>query len=239
MTASTNLALVPSTDIAAVLPGQEVADENLVKEVIAEINDAYKQGSVGTMQRVGKILLHRMFGDDMANFATQADKHKSFKALAKSKSLEFSSSHLWYAVALQSPEKVLGESYNQLSDSVQRRLVHVPDDARRVELAQRAATERLSVKAVEALIKAGNTKSDGRGRPALPAAVKLFSKISGAADKLGADTWKITQAEPLKAATAADILKQVKELREALDTWLPQFEAELTRTVQAEQTSAD
>ena len=222
-----------TSNMTGVLPGEKAVDDNLIREVVNELNEAYHQGSVSTMQTVGRILLAKMFADDMAEFATRADKHKSFKALAKSKDLKFSSSHLWYAVALQSPEKIFGAAHGQISASIQRRLVHVPEESKRLELAQRAANENLAVRAVEQLIKETRTKKDDRGRPELPEAVKRFNKIFGVASKLHG--LAIGESATIKAATAADILANVQALRIALDGWLPQFEADLVRRVQAGQ----
>lgn len=221
--------------VAAQLPGQATEDAALVSQVVVEVNTAYETGGLQTMRQIGKIVLERMFGGDVGRFHEAEKSHVSFRALAKHPDLHVSASNLWYSIAIEDNFRLLGDAAQQLGASQHRRLVHVADEAARVELAHRTIDEGLTIERLEAEIIAARKPALGeakRGRPALPTTVKQFGLFKRTVADLG--NVVATDLQGLDAPKATAMLEEARALQTTLAVWLGQLQAELEKRVEAE-----
>jgi hypothetical protein len=195
----------------------------LLERVEHEINDAYEGQRLHFLDKVGSIIVKHLWGGDVAK-ANLED--PVLKALFDSKGVKCSQPNLWYAVRLQTnPEEVFGQTWQSLSVSHRKRLLHVADDKRRRELADRVKEKNLSVKDLEDAINAnkhGDDDPSKRGPKKLPPAAKHFYSVGKSfTELLNTDATKLDGLTPKRAD---ELLGQVEELRKLVTDWLPLFE---------------
>ncbi len=212
------------------LPGQVLADTELVDSVAANVRRTYTAGGLMTLLAVGKVVLDALYGGSYDKFAAVGRAHASFRALAARRDIGISASSLWYAVALHENVLLLGrDDAQRIPLSQHRMLVHVRDPAARVELARRTIAEHWTVKQLEALIPPRQVVVPGkrlRGRPAMAPAVKAFHELRRAVEELPTVTAEAMQGESLEDGARLRG-EEVEQLRQAIDAWLVSLEARL------------
>lgn len=173
---------------AAVLPGEGVVEDELVRTAVAHINGIKRAAGLEAALAIGEYLLGTFFGGDLEAFHERQGAHLSYRALQRQADLEVSASSLWYSVALIEHLQLLpGEMKERLSLSHHRLLVGVKDVEQRRALAQRAAEEGLSRRALEREVQRLHVARGERrtGRPRLPAVVKAARRIDKAIELAG------------------------------------------------------
>lgn len=222
-------ALVP------VLPGEAEEDDRLVDQAVQEINRRYTAKGLETARELGEYLIDTFFDGDPEKFHLRGAGHASFRQLAKREDLLPSSSFLWKACAIveqlrQLPEDVAAE----LPVSHHKLLLSLKDVEAKKELAQRAATEKLSKRDLEAQVKAVRANGHGgpkAGRPPLPEFVKGLHQLRQAV-KLATATEVSAQAfVRFDTDKARDLLNQLEadqmalaELKAQVERALAEFE---------------
>ncbi len=224
------------------LPGQVVADAELVDSVAANVRRTYTAGGLMTLLAVGRVVLDSLYGGSYDNFAAVGRTHASFRALAARRDIGISASSLWYAVALHENVLLLGQDDAQrIPLSQHRMLVHVRDPAARVELARRTIAERCTVKQLEALIPPRQVVVPGkrlRGRPAMAPAVKAFHELQRVVGQLPAVTPASMRGESHEDGAKVQ-LQDLEGLRAAVTAWLSELDAQLAATASRDDTRGD
>ena len=231
ITPSTELATSRPTELAP--PSLTAAQQQVVATARDAINEAYEGQRLQFLEAVGRIVVDKLWNGDLAQ-ANPRD--PLYQALAEANDLKCSPSNLWYAVRMRiNPEQLFGPAGVALLPSLRKRLLHVADDDIRVTLAQRAATEHMTVTQLEDAIREAKAPPEGqqrRGAKPLPPAAKKFTPIASALDSL-------RETEPgelagLSTRRASELYAQVQALKGMMYDWLPAFEAELLRVRDAD-----
>jgi hypothetical protein len=170
---------LPSSNRAAPLPGEHSVDENLLDEVVPQINALYVQRGLQLAEAMGELLLARFFDGDLDVFRTRGRKHQSLRALAQRSDLHVSHAQLWNCLAVLEQLRELPPELGQaLSMHHHKALLPVRDEATKHALAEKAVSEGLSYRQLQAEVQAARTGEDARrGRPRLPAWVKGLQRV--------------------------------------------------------------
>ncbi len=218
------------------LPGQLATDTDLVASVAEKVRNAYHEGNLTTLIKVGTIVVDEMFGGDYENFVAGAKAHESFRALAKRADIGISSSQLWYAVNILENVRLIGDGEAQrLGSSHHRLLTHVSDKSKRKQIAERAIARNLTVKELEAEIRSSQVREPDApklGRPALPKAIKQLGELERVARSLAPVT-----DESLAGIDTKEIPEYAARLagtRPRIEAWLTGVENALGALVLAE-----
>ena len=217
-----------------VLPGADEEDPLLVQGTVEEINDIYRKGGLETARRIGKLVVDRFFGGDLANAHSRKREHKSYQAVVNSPGLMMAASNLWYCVATYEQYGQLPvEVRERLAEGHYRQLAHVKDEALRIELATKVVDEDLTVNELKAAIAATKVRApDGkrRGRPALAPLVKELNR----AQKViaGLPKWDVTTLAGLCEEDRETSLAQARALGTAIAEWLAAVEASAGEVVE-------
>ena len=206
------------------LPGEVREDATLIETTIAAVNSAYIGGGLQTMRSVGQIVLDGMFDGDVDKFRSTEKHHVSYRALGKHPDIRVSSSGLWYAVAIVDNCRVLGASAELIDVSKHRKLVHLGNKAQRVELARRTINEKMTVKALEAEIRAISPPAEGspkRGRPAMAPAVRQWQAVKRAVSELAEPSEESLEGADTQQRAA--MLIEAEALQGAITAWLGQL----------------
>lgn len=180
------LSAPPRIDPADALPGEGRLDAHALDDAVMEINQLVASKGLEVACALGRLLLRRFFAGDITQFRGRERGHVTFRALGRRDDLCVSFTTLWYAVAIvEQLPSLPAEIARLLPVTHHRLLLSVADPALKVQLARRAAEERLSSRALRRQIsRARQAETRGsarrRGRPPLPAFAKGVARIEKA-----------------------------------------------------------
>ena len=209
----------------------------LVDAVAVMVRNAYVAGGLTTLLAIGRIVLDAMFDGDIDRFKAigTGKRHASYFALSKRDDIGISASSLWYAVALHDNVRLLGQDDAQrIPTSHHRVLVHVRDVETRKDLARRTIAENLTVKKLAALVPPRQVVEPGkrgRGRPALPVAVKALGELERIVGGLPEVTPQSVHG--VEGEDVAEMRARVEKVRTAANEWLAKADAQLSNAATA------
>ena len=206
------------------------ADQAKVDAAVRWLNQQVLASGLELAAEVKRYVLETFFDGDYERFADPSrGKPLSFSALCRREDLELGEATLHRLVRIaRQVEELPGEIGRRLSISQHRMLLPVTDPALKVELAEKAVVEGLTVEELgEAVREAQPTNKSGR--PPLPVIVKQQRQIQRVLGRLGevgedkllVEGLKRSELEEL-AATLRASEKRLGELRGAVERELKQ-----------------
>lgn len=207
------------------------ASDQQLDEAVAHINHLYVAKGLETARDIGEYVLNTFFGGDSAAFQTRGNGHETFRKLAEHPGLQVSYSFIYNSVAVFEQLKALpADIASALPLSHHKILLPVKDQERKVELARLAVEGNLpKAKFAEVVSKQRKASAEGaaRGRPALPAFVKVLGPLKQICDDLpeSIEDDSALQNYTLKRAMecldvaaeqAEEILRKIARLREGM-----------------------
>jgi hypothetical protein len=82
------------------LPGEHLTDPDLVGRAIEDLNRIHLDCALDYCLRIGDYILDSFFDGEIGQFDRRAKRHRTFRSLAESGKLTFSTSYLWTSVAV-------------------------------------------------------------------------------------------------------------------------------------------
>lgn len=169
------------TEIAVVLPGADAADDALVDQLVARLNQTYRIKGLETAREVAGCVIELMFAGSAEQFLARGNSHMSFKALKKRKDLQVSYQFVWSSCAVYGQlQRLPAAIADELPLSHHKMLLPIKDDGAKVGLATAAVEKGLSKRDFEVEVNKVKKEQKGEsnaGRPALPAFAKAFGKL--------------------------------------------------------------
>jgi len=208
-----------------------VVPNNVIESTVARINRLARETTLKLAQEVGRIVVEEFYRGDLEVLRRRGAKDASLRKLAEHPSLSVSASDLHRSIGIYELCDRLGVwDWQHLTKSHFRAVMGLPEK-KQARILQNAEEKQLTVAQIEREAKKAR-KSDGRGRPPLPAfqkAINRFDKLveSGELvddlDKL--ETMDTAEIEALyKKVTGAKLA--MEQLQEALKTRVPGFTPE-------------
>jgi hypothetical protein len=160
------------------------AEDALIDEVVQELNVIQRIATFDVTLRMGKLIVDRFYGGNLSIWRVHAQKETSFRKLAAraTRDLNVTATTLYRAVALYELTQRLGVSaWQHLSLSHVRTVLGLPEEQQR-RLLTTADEARWTSKRLE--VEAGKVRRSRpggkRGRPPLPAFVKVINRLENA-----------------------------------------------------------
>ena len=228
---------MPDSTETQLLP-PPVADE-VVQATIDELKRVARDGVLGTAIDMGRVVVERIFGDDIDAWRARGETDQSFRKLADALDadddvvLRISRSTVSRAVGVYELEQRLGVSALKRVTATHCYAVLGLPDKKQESLLKQAADKGLSTRELEAKAKAARKKKgDKRGRPPLPRFEKSLNRIAkllvdpgesfGDLDDTHLDALDPARAQVLYQ-TATGMKLQLEALQEALKARVPGF----------------
>lgn len=186
-------------ELAAVLPGADAADDNLIDQLVARLNQTYRIKGLETAREVAGCVIELMFAGSAEQFLARGNSHMSFKALKKRKDLQVSYQFVWSSCAVYGQlQRLPAAIADELPLSHHKMLLPIKDESAKVGLATAAVEKGLSKRDFEVEVNKVKKEQKGEsnaGRPALPAFAKAFAKLKlvvgqAKAEEITSDSFK-------------------------------------------------
>ena len=205
----------PKADLLPALPGEAEVDEEALDQAVEKINVLYAQKGLETARVIGEYVLKTFFKGDPANFHGRGKKHVTFRKLAEREDLYPSYSWIWKAVSVVEQLRLLPEPIRDvLPWSHQTLLLPLKDAGQKVDLAEKAAKGGWSKRKLDTEVKkirARSKKSDGVGRPPLPAFAKGLRQMIKAVEFATSETVNGESFAHYDPDVAKELLESVDE----------------------------
>lgn len=174
-------------ELAAVLPGADAADDTLIDQLVARLNQTYRIKGLETAREVAGCVIELMFAGSAEQFLARGNSHMSFKALKKRKDLQVSYQFVWSSCAVYGQlQRLPAAIADELPLSHHKMLLPIKDESAKVGLATAAVEKGLSKRDFEVEVNKVKKEQKGEsnaGRPSLPAFAKAFAKLKLVVDQ--------------------------------------------------------
>lgn len=174
-------------ELAPVLPGADAADDTLIDQLVARLNQTYRIKGLETAREVAGCVIDLMFAGSAEQFLARGNSHMSFKALKKRKDLQVSYQFVWSSCAVYGQlQRLPAAIADELPLSHHKMLLPIKDESAKVGLATAAVEKGLSKRDFEVEVNKVKKQQKGEsnaGRPALPAFAKAFAKLKLVVDQ--------------------------------------------------------